>query len=247
MIVEAARAAARNLTSAELRGIILKVLGLTVLGLVAAWFAAREAFASFLQPLLQSWLEAVPWLGVWVAPVVGVLAGLGIAVALILLVAPVTAMVAGIFLDDIAEGVEHADYPADPPGRSVPALRSFVLAVKFLGIVILGNLAALLLLFVPLVNVAAFFLVNGYLLGREYFEFAAMRFRSEDEARELRRRHSATVFAAGLLIAALLAVPIVNLLTPAFAAAFMVHLHKRISGRDSGRGEPAQATLRRAA
>lgn len=243
MIVEAARAAAGNLASPGLRGIMAKVLGLTVLGLVAAWFAAREAFGSFVQPVLQSWLEAVPWIGVWVAPAIGLLAGLGIALALILLVAPVTAMVAGIFLDDIAEGVERTDYPADPPGRPVPALRSLLLSAKFLGIVILGNLCALLLLFVPLVNVAAFFLVNGYLLGREYFEFAAMRFRSEEEARELRRRHSGTVLAAGLVIAALLAVPIVNLLTPAFAAAFMVHLHKTVSARQR---DGIQPPLRRA-
>jgi uncharacterized protein involved in cysteine biosynthesis len=44
-----------------------------------------------------------------------------------------------------------------------------------LGIVLVGNIIALMLLLVPGVNIVAFFLVNGYLLGREFFEFAAMR------------------------------------------------------------------------
>ena len=105
-------------------------------------------------------------------------------------------------------------------------------SIKFLGVVIVGNCIALLLLFIPGVNLMAFFLVNGYLLGREFFEFAAMRFRSPADARLFRSRHSGTVFLAGLLIAAFLAVPLLNLLTPLFAAGLMVHLHKLLSKRD---------------
>jgi CysZ protein len=152
---------------------------------------------------------------------------------LALLIAPVTAIVAGLFLDDIAEVVERTGYPGDPPGRALPALQSLVLAIKFFGVVILGNILALLLLLVPGINIAAFFIVNGYLLGREFFEFAAMRFRPEAEAKALRRKHAGTVFLAGLVIAALLAVPLLNLLTPLFAAALMVHLHKAVSMRGS--------------
>ncbi len=107
-----------------------------------------------------------------------------------------------------------------------------MLSLKFFGVVVVGNLIALFLLLIPGVNIAAFFLVNGYLLGREFFEFAAMRFRPEAEAKALRRKHAGTVFLAGLVISAFLAVPLLNLLTPLFAAAMMVHLHKMISASD---------------
>src|SRR5690606_18816025 len=96
------------------------------------------------------------------------------------------------------------------------------------GVVIAGNLAALILLLVPGVNIAAFFVVNGYLLGREYFEFSAMRHIGEAEARRLRRQNGLTVFIAGLVIAAFLWIPVINLATPLFAAAMMTHLFKRI-------------------
>jgi CysZ protein len=112
-----------------------------------------------------------------------------------------------------------------------PAMAS---SIKFLGVVILGNIVALLLLFIPGVNLVAFFLVNGYLLGREFFEFAAMRSRSPDEARLFRAKHASTVFLGGLVIALFLAIPIVNLLTPLFAAGMMVHLHKLVSAKDPG-------------
>jgi CysZ protein len=124
-------------------------------------------------------------------------------------------------------------------------MRAFLLSAKFLAVVILGNIVALFLLLVPGVNIAAFFLVNGYLLGREYFEFAAMRFRDEPEAKALRRRNFGTVFLAGLAIALFLAVPIVNLLTPLFAAALMVHLHKMVSAEELSRSAPAAPAHRR--
>jgi CysZ protein len=66
-----------------------------------------------------------------------------------------------------------------------------------------------------------------------------MRFRSEDDARALRRENAGTVFLAGLVIAAVLAIPLLNLVTPLFAAALMVHLHKAISARQ--RARPSRA------
>ncbi|TPJ36477.1 sulfate transporter family protein [Mesorhizobium sp. B2-8-3] len=229
MILDAARAAASRLFSPEFRSVFLKTLGLTLLALAALWLGLD----SLLEWLAWPWLQALlPGLPSWAGWLGGIIAGIVLAVGLALLVAPVTAIVAGLFLDDVAEVVERADYPNDPPGRPVPALHSLVLAIKFFGVVVLGNIVALLLLLVPGINIAAFFIVNGYLLGREFFEFAAMRFRPEPEAKALRRKYAGTVFLAGLVIALFLAVPLLNLLTPLFAAAMMVHLHKTVSARE---------------
>jgi CysZ protein len=58
-----------------------------------------------------------------------------------------------------------------------------------------------------------------------------MRFRPPDEAKAFRKFHGGTVFMAGLLIAAFVSIPIVNLATPIFAMSLMVHVHKRLSRR----------------
>ncbi len=232
MIIDAARMAASRLFTPEFRSVLLKSIGMTLLLLVGAWFGMKGLFEWMALPWLDALLPGLPsWAG-WLGVVAAIFAGVGLALGLALLIAPVTAIVAGIFLDDVAEVVEKQDYPRDRPGTALPVIRSGVLAAKFLGVVIAGNIVALLLLLVPGVNIAAFFLVNGYLLGREFFEFAAMRFRSEDEARLFRRKHSTTVFFAGLVIAGFLSVPVLNLATPLFAAAMMVHLHKKLSVAD---------------
>lgn len=232
MIFDAARSAASRIVSAPFRTVLLKSIGLTLLVLVGAWFGLNGLFDAFAMPWIDALLPGFPaWAG-WLSLIAAIVAGIGLAIVLALMIAPVTALMAGLFLDDIAEIVEREDYPADPPGRALPALRALILSLKFFGIVILANLAALLMLLIPGVNIVAFFVVNGYLLGREFFEFAAMRFWTEDEAKAMRRRHAGTVFLAGLVIAGFLAVPLVNLATPLFAAALMVHLHKAISARE---------------
>lgn len=235
MIIESARAAATDLARPEFRATFLKSLGLTILALAAAWLGLRELFAAFAWPWIDAFLPGLPaWAG-WMGLVASIVAGVGLALALALLVAPVTALVAGLFLDDIAELIERTSYPEDAPGTALPAARAAWLAAKFFAIVVLANLVALILLLVPGINIVAFFVVNAWLLGREFFEFAAMRFQPEREAKALRGRHSGTVFLAGLIIAGFLAIPLVNLLTPLFGAALMVHLHKAIAARDAAR------------
>ncbi len=235
MILEAAAAAAGRVLTREFRAVLFKSLGLTVLALIGLWFAITGIVDFFALPPLLDMMPELPAWASWFGFAAAILAGLVLALGLGLLIAPVTAVIAGFFLDDVAEIVEREDYPNDAPGRALPMTTAALVSVKFLLLVVVANLLALLLLLIPGVNIAAFFIVNGYLLGREFFEFAAMRFRSEAEAKALRRRYAGTVFLAGLLIAAVLSIPLVNLLTPLFAAAMMVHLHKMISARDAAR------------
>jgi CysZ protein len=95
-------------------------------------------------------------------------------------------------------------------------------------VLILVNLIALPFYLLPGINLALFWIVNGYLLGREYFELVALRHLDVAAARALRRRHALRIFIAGIVIAAFATVPFLNLLSPLFATAFMVHTSKRI-------------------
>lgn len=234
VVLSSVMAALRNLIAPETRTAFWKILGLTLLVLVALWVAIRQMFVWLALPWLDNLVPTMPeWAG-WAGLFVAIIASIGLALALALLIAPVTAVVAGLFIDDVAKVIEERDYPSQPVGREMPLIQSIWHSVKFFGVVIIGNLIALALLFVPGVNLIAFFVVNGYLLGREFFEFAAMRYRSPEEAKAFRYQHRARVFTAGLIIAAFLSVPIVNLLTPLFAASLMVHLHKRLSQKEVG-------------
>jgi CysZ protein len=199
------------------RATLLKSLLLTIGVLAAIWIALDRFGGSLIR------VEA-PWL----ATTLHVVLGIGLVVGLASLVPPVTSLVAGFFLDDMAGIVERTVDPAGPPGAAAPAGAVALFALRFAGLSLLVNLLAIALLLLPPLNVVAFLGANGYLLGREYFELAAMRFRPAAEARAMRRRYALRIFLAGLIIAGFVAIPILNLCTPLFATAFMTRLHKRL-------------------
>ena len=154
---------------------------------------------------------------------------LGLVVGLIFLAPPTTSLVAGFYLDDIAAIVERSIDPSRPPGRPLPLGASLALGVRFALLSIVVNIAVLALTIFTGVGLVSFFILNGYLLGREYFELAAMRHISAAEARDLFDRHWLEVFAAGAIVATLVAVPVLNLLTPLYATAFLTRVFRRIA------------------
>ena len=229
MILASTLAAIRQTLSPGLRGLLLRALGLTILLLGAIWAGLTSGFDWLLRthPLSRDY------------PVVDgfvyLMAGAGLLVMLFYLLPAVSALVAGFFLDDAAAEVEAQDFPADRPGTPMPTGRAVLYGLRFAGLALLVNLVALVFFLIPGVNLIAFFAANSYLLGREYFEMAAARFRPLPEAAALRRANRATILAAGAVMAALMLVPILNLTTPVFGIALMVHLHKRIAARDAAR------------
>ena len=146
-----------------------------------------------------------------------------------MLMPAVTALVASFFADQIAEEVERVHYPNDPPGVALPLWLAVLEGGKTALLAVAVYICATPFLLFAGFGAMLFFLATAWLLGREYFELAAMRFRPPVEAKALRKRHAATVYVAGLLIAAFVSIPIINLATPLFAMPLMVHVHKRLA------------------
>ncbi|MGU3492648.1 sulfate transporter family protein [Xanthobacteraceae bacterium A53D] len=217
-MISAAFTAFGQVFSPLLRGVLLKSIAFAIALLVVMAIGLNAAF-QHLATLPYPWLDTL----------VSIMVAFGFIVGALYLTPVTSALVAGLFLDDVAEKVERASYPNDPPGQPQPLGRSLLAALKFFGVVLLVNMVALMLLLVPGVNLIAFFVANAYLLSREYFELAAMRYRSPEEARALRQANAVPVFLAGLLIAPVLMIPILNLITPVYGTALMVHLHRRLT------------------
>ncbi len=223
MLISAVFAAARDVLCRPLRRILFRSIGLTILMLLAVW----GILTSLLGRLIAAYPVGAehPMLGA----VVVFLAGAGLLVGFAYVLPAVSALVASFFLDDVAEIVERRAYPGDSPGRALSLGRSLVTGLRFSGLSLAVNLLALTLVLVPGVNIVAFFAANTYLIGREYFELAAARFSDPETAARLRREHNGTVMMGGAVAAGLLLVPLLNLMTPIFGVALMVHLHKRIA------------------
>ncbi len=160
----------------------------------------------------------------WLEWAVDLLGGLAPLVFTWFLFPAVISAVIGIFLEDIAEAVEARHYPALPPAAGLPVAKAVMTVAAYLGVMIALNMVLLIFLLLPPLFPFVFYAVNGYLLGREYFELVALRRTGLEEARRLRKAHRGKLFIAGVATALLLTIPVVNLLAPVVVTAAMVHL-----------------------
>ena len=233
-MIEAAYRAAAQMFTPPFRSVLLKSVGLA-LAIIVVLVIALQRLLSWLTGEGTQWAQGA--LGPtaqdplnWLSWFIAIALGLGLIVGAVMLMPAVTSLVASFFSDEIADIVERSHYPADPPGSALPLSRALIEGVKTAALALLIYLAATPFLLLAGVGAIVFFLATAFLLGREYFYLAAMRFHAVPAARMLRRRHRGSVFAAGMLIAAFAMVPILNLATPLFGTALMVHMHKRLVG-----------------
>jgi uncharacterized protein involved in cysteine biosynthesis len=233
-MLDAATKALAQMLTPPFRTVLFKSIGLAVAILILLGIGLYHALA-WLTGAGETWAESTlgansHWPLLVLAKLLAVAFSLGIVVGGVFLMPAVTALVASFFGDEIAEHVEQEHYPLDPPGVALPLGRAILQGVRTAALAVLVYLVCAPFLLFAGFGVVLFFVATAWLLGREYFELAAMRFHPVADAKALRRRHAATVFVAGLFIAGFVAIPIVNLATPLFGTAFMVHMHKRLAG-----------------
>lgn len=205
-----------DLISSDFRSVLFKAIGLTFLLFIAILVGVE---------VLLSTLTLVPW--AWAQTLAAIGAGLGMVVVFFFLMAPVTAVFAGLYLDNIATRVEERHYPRDPKGTPLSTLRAMSTSLQFALVVLLVNLAVLPLVFTG-IGVFALIVANAYLLSREYFEMVAMRHMSVHEAKLFRKENAAQITFAGLVPATLAIVPFLNLAVPLFATSYFVHIFKQV-------------------
>jgi len=209
------------------------VVGRAVLVTLALLAGATAVFLTAIGWLVPGRVT-LPWIGE-VGGIAVAASGafvLGMLVLSVVLMVPVASACTGLFLESVVDAVEDRHYPWLPPVTPLPLWDTMMDSLNFAGVVIAVNLLALVgyLLagpFAPLL----FWGVNGYLLGREYFTLVAQRRLGRDRARALRRQHGATVWAAGVLMAMPLSLPLFNLIVPVLGVATFTHLARRLEAR----------------
>ncbi|MGB4316311.1 MAG: EI24 domain-containing protein [Planktomarina temperata] len=216
----------------KFRRVLWRGMGLTIALLIAACllvnFGINQLLSSAWAANLigdQSWLGALINVG-------GVLFTIALSIWLMV---PVTSAIIALFLDEVAQAVEARHYPHLPKQTATKLQDQILVGIRFLGILLLANVGALILsMIVPLLAPFVFWATNGYLMGREYFQMAAMRRMPRAQAQELYQRHQGSIWTAGILMAIPMSIPLVGLFIPILGAATFTHQFERLRALPSG-------------
>jgi uncharacterized protein involved in cysteine biosynthesis len=214
------------------RRVLWRGLGLTIVLLAAACLLVIYGVNQLLSSGLvagvigdQSWLGSLFNIG-------GVLFTIALSIWLMV---PVASAIIALFLDEVAQAVEARHYPHLPKQAAAKLQDQILVSIRFLGLLILANIGALILsMILPFLGPVVFWATNGYLMGREYFQMAAMRRLPRAQAQELLRRHQGSIWRAGILMAIPLTIPLVGLFIPILGAATFTHLFERLRALPSG-------------
>ena len=207
----------------KFRRVLLSGIGLTVLLLAGItwgiqWLLPDSVSLPFFGEI--EWLTSLLSGFGWVAMI-----GLSV-----FLMVPVASAFTGLFLDQITNAVEAKHYPHLAPAKGTPLVEALIDSLAFIGLLVVVNLLALIIyLLSTLLAPVIFWVVNGFMLGREYFQMVAMRRLGRNGAKALRRRHMGEIWLAGILMVIPLSVPIVNLIVPVLGVATFTHLFHRLN------------------
>ena len=219
----------QQLPDATFRGVLFKSLGLAIVVFVLLSLLAWPALSQ-LDALLTDWLGWLPdsWIEGLVSFISGIAVLAGYLVLAAVLFAPVVSIFISLFLEEIAGAVEGRHYPDEAAAPGQPLKDAMATSLKFFVVMVVANIVVLpiylLMIWLPLINVFIFYGLNGYLLGREYFELVSMRRLDAVQATALQKAHRGRLLGAGVVITFLFTIPLLNLLAPLLATAAMVHL-----------------------
>ena len=221
MFASAGKAAAM-LFDRDFLGIVLRSLLLTA-ALFIVLFAGIEYALVHLPPLGS----------IWVNRLLEVATPILLILAIFFLGAPVAAIFGSLYLDRIAAKVDAHFFPNDPKAKGTPLVAGLGEVGRLVALSVLINIFLLPIdIGVPGLAEIATVLANGWLLGREFFELASLRHLDRTRSDAMRSRHATRIYAAGLMISILTAIPVVNLIAPFFGSALMALLFKRLSHED---------------
>jgi uncharacterized protein involved in cysteine biosynthesis len=212
----------RQLPDPAFRVVLFKSLGLTTLTFLAMIFGLSYGLGYLFAGNL-----ALPYFGTIIS--FGALVSWSSFLILLLLsvflMAPVASLVSSFFLESVAAAVEEKHYSDVGAPIKTPAGEVFQDTVNFLGLLIVLNILVLILsIFFFAFASLIFWALNGFLLGREYFQMVAMRHLGREDAQKMRSRYSGRIWLAGIFMAAPLSVPLINLCVPMIGAATFTHL-----------------------
>ncbi|AHC73485.1 hypothetical protein P856_256 [Candidatus Endolissoclinum faulkneri L5] len=138
-------------------------------------------------------------------------------------------IISGLFADRVSDAIISTYYPNLPAQRQTSISEVIGDGLRFAFLSMIINILALSLYFLlPGFNMIIFYLLNSYLLGREYAEMIGLRSLDRISMKKFWEANRTQLFLGGMLITTISIIPALNLTTPITATAFAIHEHERL-------------------
>ena len=206
-----------QISTAPFRRVLFLSVSISLLTTLLLWaFITKIIFNTNMTSI--TWLE-------WFLDILG---GGAVFILLVLLLPTLVGLIASIMLESICRSVELVYYPHLPKAQGQNLYTGVLVGLKFTGTMIVLNIIFLPLMVIPPVYIFASWVLNSYLLGREFFELVAYRRLDKVNVNRMYKKFRFTLIGYGLVIAFISIIPVINFIVPLFGTAVMLHAFQRI-------------------
>ena len=206
-----------QISTAPFRRVLFLSVSISLLTTLLLWaFITKIIFNTNMTSI--TWLE-------WFLDILG---GGAVFILLVLLLPTLVGLIASIMLESICRSVELVYYPHLPKAQGQNLYTGVLVGLKFTGTMIVLNIIFLPLIVIPPVYIFASWVLNSYLLGREFFELVAYRRLDKVNVNRMYKKFRFTLIGYGLVIAFISIIPVINFIVPLFGTAVMLHAFQRI-------------------
>jgi CysZ protein len=206
-----------QISTAPFRRVLFLSVSISLLTTLLLWaFITKIIFNTNMTSI--TWLE-------WFLDILG---GGAVFILLVLLLPTLVGLIASIMLESICRSVELVYYPHLPKAQGQNLYTGVLVGLKFTGTMIVLNIIFLPLIVIPPVYIFASWVLNSYLLSREFFELVAYRRLDKVNVNRMYKKFRFTLIGYGLVIAFISIIPVINFIVPLFGTAVMLHAFQRI-------------------
>jgi CysZ protein len=165
----------------------------------------------------------------WLEVVIDFLVNSGAVVLAWFLFPVITPLIASLFVEKVAKEIEREDYTGCLNVTKHKISTTFFEALRFAVFMLFLNILCLPFYFIPFVNVIVYYLLNSYLISREFFDMAAGVYLKPADVKALRRSNRFNIIGLGFLIVIINNIPILNLIGPIISITIMVHMFFKLN------------------
>lgn len=155
--------------------------------------------------------------------------GAGIALILTWLLFPLfLPLIVTFFYEEIVQKIEKKYYPDHIGTGSIVWPHIAYMNLRFISVAILLNILLLPFMLFPPIYLLFYYVVNGYLIGREFFELVASSHLDYEKLKAVRRQNRFPISIGGMAVVFTFGIPVLNFIVAPLGIIFMVHLFHKL-------------------
>ena len=144
---------------------------------------------------------------------------------------PLMIIINSLFSNKVTQIVESNNYKNVIYNNSNTLIKELNFQLSFIILFIMINLALLPFLIFSPIYFILYWIINGYLIGKEFSGSVLIKYINHDDIKKFNNKNRLNIYLFGIILAIIFSIPVLNLLGPIIGTTSMVHMYMLLNNK----------------